>query len=277
MALSRPGVALAAGLSIVLLLALSGCGTPVTEEGAGRTTTTSPRPSPDATPTPTDEGGGDEGGGDSDGGEDPAQDRVRTGPVAQYGGPAYGDQGAAEIIEAGLWCKTIAVFWGGDVPEGVRFTFQNAVTDRPGLAVESAVCGSREADRGCLDMTVEANQSQITCSLVLRPGSDFQDGTAITFVGTLECPTAEICDIVASREVDPGPPIIVDDPEVSDDEEQNQDQDQQDQDQQDQDQDQQDQDEDDQQDQDQQDQDQQQQQQQDQDQPDQDQQEEGSG
>ena len=111
-------------------------------------------------------------------------------------------------------------------------------------------------------MTVEANQSQITCSLVLRPGSDFQDGIAITFVGTLECPTAEICDIVAAREVDPGPPIIVDDPEVSDDEEQNQDQDQQDQDQQDQDQD------------DQQDQDQQQQ---DQDQQDQDQQEEGSG
>lgn len=278
MALSRPGVPLAAGLSIVLLFALSGCGTPVTEEGAGRTTTASPRPSPDATPTPTptDEGGGDEGGGESDGGEDPAQDRVRTGPVAQYGGPAYGDQGTAEIIEAGLWCKTIAVFWGGDVPEGVRFTFQNAVTDRPGLAVESAVCGSREADRGCLDMTVEANQSQITCSLVLRPGSDFQDGTAITFVGTLECPTAEICDIVAAREVDPGPPIIVDDPEVSDDEEQNQDQDQQDQDQQDQDQDQQDQDEDDQQDQDQQDQDQDQQQQ-DQDQQDQDQQEEGSG
>ena len=269
MALSRPGVAIAAGLSIVLLLTLSGCGTPVTEEGAGRTTTASPRPSPDATPTPTDEGGGDEGGGDADGGEDPAQDRVRTGPVAQYGGPAYGDQGSAEIIEAGLWCKTIAVFWGGDVPEGVRFTFQSAVTDRPGLAVESAVCGSREADRGCLDMTVEANQSQITCSLVLRPGSDFQDGTAITFVGTLECPTAEICDIVAAREVDPGPPIIVDDPEVSDDEEQNQDQDQQDQDQQDQDQ-------DDQQDQDQQDQDQDQQQQ-DQDQQDQDQQEEGSG
>ncbi|MDQ7877723.1 hypothetical protein Q9R08_07025 [Microbacterium sp. QXD-8] len=241
MALSRPGVGIAAGLSIVLLLALSGCGTPVTEEGTGRTTTASASPSPEPTPEPTEDGGGDEGGGDEDGGEDPAQDRVRTGPVAQYGGPAYGDQGDAEIIEAGLWCKTIAVFWGGDVPDGVRYTFQSAVTDRAGLAVESDVCGSREADRGCLDMTVEANQSQIRCSLVLRPGSDFQDGTAITFVGTLECPSAEICDIVAAREVDPGPPIIVVDPEASDDEEQNQDQDQQEQqdqqDQQDQDQD----------------------------------------
>jgi hypothetical protein len=261
MALSRPGVAIAAGLSIVLLLALSGCGTPVAEERAGRTTTASASPSPEPTPEPTedgggDEGGGDEGGGDEDGGEDPAQDRVRTGPVAQYGGPAYGDQGVAEIIEAGLWCKTIAVFWGGDVPDGVRYTFQSAVTDRAGLAVESDVCGSREADRGCLDMTVEANQSQIRCSLVLRPGSDFQDGTAITFVGTLECPSAEICDIVAAREVDPGPPIIVVDPEASDDEEQNQDQDQQDQDQQNQDQQNQDQD---QQDQDQEDQDQDQQ------------------
>jgi hypothetical protein len=276
MALSRPGVGIAAGLSIVLLLALSGCGTPVTEEGADRTTTASPRPSPDATPTPTDDGGGDDGKGDADGGEDPAQSRVRTGPVAQYGGPAYGDQGVAETIEAGLWCKTIKVFWGGDVPEGVRYTFQSAVTDRPGLAVESDVCGSRQADRGCLGMTVEANESEITCSLVLRPGSDFQDGTKITFVGTLECPTAAICDIVAAREVKPGPAIIVDAPDVSDDGEQNQDQDQQDQDQQDQqdqdqDQDQQDQD---QQDQDQQDQDQQDQQDRDQDQ---DQQQEGSG
>ena len=268
----RAGIA--ASLSIVLLLALSGCGAPVTEEGADRTTTASPSPSPDATPTPTDGGDGDEGEGDADGDADPAQSRVRTGPVAQYGGPAYGDQGAAEIIQAGLWCKTIKVFWGGDVPEGVRYTFQSALTDRPGLAVESGICGSRNADRGCLDMPVDANESEITCSLVLRPGSDFQDGTEITFVGTLECPTAEICDIVAAREVDPGPPIVVDAPDVSDDEEQNQDQDQQDQDQQDQDQ--QDQDQQDQ-DQDQQDQDQQDQDQQDQDQQDQDQQEEGSG
>ena len=121
MALSRPGVGIAAGLSIVLLLALSGCGTPVTEEGADRTTTASPRPSPDATPTPTDDGGGDDGKGDADGGEDPAQSRVRTGPVAQYGGPAYGDQGVAEIIQAGLWCKTIKVFRGGGVPEGAKW------------------------------------------------------------------------------------------------------------------------------------------------------------
>ena len=119
MALSRPGVGITASLSIVLLLALSGCGSPVTEDGAGRNDDRESqsitgchahahrrgrrRRRAEATRTA---------------GEDPAQSRVRTGPVAQYGGPAYGDQGVAEIIEAGLWCKTIKVFWGGDVPGG---------------------------------------------------------------------------------------------------------------------------------------------------------------
>jgi len=219
MALSGPRVGLATILSLVAAFALVGCGTPVTTEDAGRTTTASPSPSTDATEEAsaegeTDTGGEDQGQADSDGGEDPAQDRVRTGPVAQYGGPAYGDQGTAEVLEPGVWCKTIAVFWGGDaVPDGVSFTFENAVTDRPGLRVDGGVCGTRGADRSCLGMLVAANESGIFCSLVLRPGGDFQDGTTITFRGTLECPTAQICDQVAAREVDPGPPIIVNDPE----------------------------------------------------------------
>jgi hypothetical protein len=262
-ALSRPGVGIAT-LSIAVLLAIAGCAGPATQTDAGRTVSASPSPSP----TETDHG--ENGETDPDGDEDPAQDRVRTGPVAQYGGPAYGDQGVAEVIGAGVWCKTIAVFWGGTVPEGVRFTFEHAVTDRGGLHVESGVCGSRGADRSCLGMTVGADDSQLTCSLVLRPDADFQDGTSILFEGTLECPTSEICDIVVARDVKPGPAIVVVNPEGEGEDEQ-QDQDQQDQDQQDQDQ--QDQD---QQDQDQQDQDQQDQDQQDQDQ-DQDQQEEGSG
>ncbi|MEV4688400.1 hypothetical protein [Microbacterium sp. LWH3-1.2] len=232
MALSGPRVGLAAILSLVIVFALTGCGTTVTGE-AGRTTTASPSASAEETDEGTPDGetdgetdgdadGDEQGQTDSDGGEDPAQDRVRTGPVAQYGGPAYGDQGTAEVLEAGLWCKTIAVFWGGTVPipEGVGFTFENAVPDRPGLRVEGGVCGTRGADRSCLGMLVRANESGIFCSLLLRPGSDFQDGTAITFRGTLECPTAEICDQVAAREVEPGPPIIVDDPEPSAEQEQ---------------------------------------------------------
>ncbi len=221
MALSGPRVGLAAILSLVAAFALAGCGTPVTSEDAGPTTSASPSASAEPTDEvtaegETDTGGEDQGQADSDGGEDPTQDRVRTGPVAQYGGPAYGDQGTAEVLAPGVWCKTIAVFWGGDaVPDGVSFTFENAVTDRAGLRVDGGVCGTRGADRSCLGMLVAANESGIFCSLVLRPGGDFQDGTAITFRGTLECPTAEICDEVAARTVDPGPPIIVNDPEPS--------------------------------------------------------------
>ncbi|MBW9118842.1 hypothetical protein JNB63_01910 [Microbacterium trichothecenolyticum] len=225
MALSRPRVGLAGIVCLGVMLAITGCGTTVTTQDAGRVTLASPSPSSDqtneGTPVSEAEGGDDQGQPDSDGGEDPAQDRVRTGPVAQYGGPAYGDQGTAEVLEAGLWCKTIAVFWGGDpVPEGVSFTFEEAVTDRPGLQVDGGVCGTRGADRSCLGMVVKANESGIFCSLVLRPAADFQDGTAITFRGTLECPTGEICDKVAARDVEPGPPIIVDDPEPPVEEEQ---------------------------------------------------------
>lgn len=227
MALSRPGVGVAATMTVTLLLALSGCGAPVTEQGARpESTATAPlSPTPTGTGHAVDDGGRDGDGGDSDGGEDPAQDRVRTGPVAQYGGPAYGDQGVAEIIEAGLWCKTIAVFWGGDpVADGVRFTFEAALPDRPGLEVVRGVCGTRGADRSCLGMTVEANASGAFCSIVLRPGEGFQDGTAITFTGTLECPSSEICDAVAARAVEPGPPIVVDDPEADSDQLQQEDQ-----------------------------------------------------
>ena len=243
MALSRRRAGAVSALSIVLLFALAGCGGPVTAEDAGSTPTATPSSSPSETADAdddgdVDDGGDDEGQADSDGGEDPAQDRVRTGPVAQYGGPAYGDQGVAEVIEPGLWCKTIAVFWGGDVPDGVRFTFEEAVTDRPGLQVAGGVCGTRGADRSCLGMTVAADESGIFCSLELRPSADFHDPTTITFTGTLECPTAEICDTVAARDVRPGPPIIVTDPGADGDQEgqDEQDQDQQDQDQQDQDQ-----------------------------------------
>ena len=205
----RPGAIVAAVVTTIVLL-LAGCAPAVTDGAADD----------DPTPTQTSADDGDgNGDGDSsedngDGEDDPDQDLVRTGPVAEYGGPAYGDQGEAEVVESGVWCKTIAVFWGGDeqIPEGVRFTFEKAVADQPGLETESGVCGTLGADRSCLGMTVEANASGIFCSVIVRPGVDFAEGTTITFEGTLECAKAQDCDTVVARRVEPGPPLVVNTP-----------------------------------------------------------------
>jgi hypothetical protein len=209
---SRSGAIIVA---FALLLALTGCA-PAGGDGASDPVATADAGQDAATDDTEDDADtdGDADDSDSDGDEDPAQEQVRTGPVAEYGGPAYGDQGEAEIVEEGVWCKTIAVFWGGDaeIPEGVRFTFDEAVPDRAGLAVEDGVCGTLGATTSCVGLTVEANESGIFCSLVLRPGDDFEDGTTITFNGTLECPTADVCDAVAARTVEPGPPIVVNTP-----------------------------------------------------------------
>lgn len=146
-----------------------------------------------------------------DGIEDPKQQRTRTGPVASFGGPAYGDQGIEEI-EPGKWCDTIAVFWGGDtpIPPGVTFRFDRAVTDPPtGLGVQRGVCGTKGADRTCLGLTVKHDTGAIFCSIVLLPTPKFVEDTEITFVGTLTCPTSAVCDRVAARRVDAGPAIVV--------------------------------------------------------------------
>lgn len=221
MSLPRSRVGAVAILSVVALLTFAGCAAPVTDTDAGGTASATPSPSTSET-TGTDE---EQEQTDSDGEEDPSQSRVRVGPAAKYGGPAWGDQGDATIIETGVWCKTIAVFWGGDVPQGVRFTFERAVTDRAGLQVEGAACGG--AEHACLGLTFGARDPQVLCGLRLRPGAQFEDGTSITFEGRLECPTAESCDIVASRDVTPGPPIVVEQPaQQGDDQNQDQDQDQ---------------------------------------------------
>lgn len=235
MALSNTFGRTAAALVVAATTLLAGCAAPVTTSGdAGAPTSPDPSAAASATPSDGDDAageddsgsgsdgddqGGSSGDGDSDGGEDPTQDRVRTGPIAQYGGPAYGDQGSAEVNADGSWCKTIAVFWGGDelVPDGVRFTFESAIVSPGALSVEAGVCGTRGADRACLGLTVAANESGIFCSLLLRPQEGFVDGTAITFAGTLECPTSEVCDAVAARVVEPGPPIIVNTPDEAQD------------------------------------------------------------
>ncbi|SDC01838.1 hypothetical protein GA0111570_11446 [Raineyella antarctica] len=145
-----------------------------------------------------------------DGAEDPKQTRIRTGPVASFGGPAYGDQGT-DRIGNGMWCDTIQVFWGGAVPAGVTFRFDRAVTKpSSGLDVRPGTCGTKGADRTCLGLTFRSSDKEgVTCSIVLRPRSNFREGTTITFEGTLTCPTSAVCNQVAAREVTPGPPIVV--------------------------------------------------------------------
>ncbi|AZS36890.1 hypothetical protein CVS47_01510 [Microbacterium lemovicicum] len=150
----------------------------------------------------------------SDGEADASQSTVRTGPIALYGGPAYGDQGIEET-GPGIWCDTLAVFWGGDapIPADVTFTVDAATADAPGLAVDGGVCGTRGADRSCLGLVVAADDTGLFCSLVLRPGADFVEGTAVALSGTLRCLRAEACDAVAARTHDPSAPILVTTPE----------------------------------------------------------------
>ncbi|MCW3494622.1 hypothetical protein [Microbacterium sp. SSM24] len=200
-------VALGAAIVAVALL-FCGCA-PAVDEGAGGNDGTS---TDGGGSTPSEENGG----GGSEGEEDPEQDRVRTGPTVDYGGPDDGDQGDATVLEPGVWCETVAVFWGGDpVPEGVRFTYTEAIVDRAGLEVTDDACGT-DFDgvplASCIGFVLEADASGF-CSLEVRPGDDFVDGTRITFAGTLECPTAEACVAVEERAVEPGPPIEIFTPE----------------------------------------------------------------
>jgi hypothetical protein len=143
----------------------------------------------------------------SDGQADAPQEVVRSGPSVQYGGPAYGDQGTEPLSE-GVWCDTVIVFWDGEVPSDVTFTFETAVVDHPGLSVAPAVCGTKGADRSCLSLTVAGGEAQ-TCSLALTPGDDFVDGTLITFDGTLRCPSVQVCDAVGARVLTQDAPRII--------------------------------------------------------------------
>ena len=217
---SRGSAAAIVTLLLGLGVALSGCAQQGPSavlsgqsEGGVPSETVQPLPaSGQASPTAT--GAPPSGGGSTrapDGIEDPRQQRTRTGPVASFGGPAYGDQGVEEI-EPGKWCDTIAVFWGGDtpIPPGVTFRFDRAVTDPPtGLGVQRGICGTKGTDRTCLGLTVKHDAGAMFCSIVLLPTTKFVEDTEITFVGTLTCPTSAVCDRVAARRVDAGPAIVV--------------------------------------------------------------------
>lgn len=192
-------------LIIVFALLFAGCA-PSSDEGQPPIDETAATDGDEG----TDDGGGDDGG-DDGGAVDPEQDRIRTGPTVDYNGPDDGDQGTA-LIEPGVWCTTVAVFWGGDpVPEGVRFTYTEAIVDRAGLAVTANACGvdfEGTPLESCIGFVLEANAAG-TCGLEVRPSDAFAEGTGITFAGTLECPSAEACVAVENRTVDPGPPIVV--------------------------------------------------------------------
>lgn len=191
---------------LAFALSFAGCAPTTTEGGAvGPTETGTPEPEPEPEPTPT------------NGDVDPDQERVRVGPTVDYGGPAYGDQGETELVADGVWCETVAMFWGGTepIPEGVVMEFSEALIEPTLVEVTANPCG---VDPGtgaplpsCIGLQLEANASAF-CGLEILPGPDFLEGTIITFAGTMTCPTAAVCDAVAARDAEEGPQILINTP-----------------------------------------------------------------
>jgi hypothetical protein len=145
---------------------------------------------------------------------DPEQETRRTGPSVAIGGPPSGGQGLEDLGDD-RWCQGIALFWGSEgVPEGVTFTVEGITSDPEGvvLADGQEVCGRFGAERECIGFTLEYDTVNIFCTLVLQPTADFVNGTVLGLAGTLECATADICDAMATREVEQGPPILICDP-----------------------------------------------------------------
>jgi hypothetical protein len=205
---SRSGRAALVVAFIAVVAFFAGC-TPTTNEGGGVVVpspveTGTPEPEPDPDPT-------------NGGAEDPDQERVRTGPTVDYGGPAYGDQGETELIADGVWCERVALFWGGSapIPDGVVMEFTEALIEPALVEVTANPCGTDfgtgAALPSCIGLKLEANASAF-CGLEILPGPDFLEGTIITFAGTMTCPSAEACDAVEARDAEKGPQIIVNTP-----------------------------------------------------------------
>ncbi|MEZ3161071.1 hypothetical protein AB1K54_11100 [Microbacterium sp. BWT-B31] len=141
--------------------------------------------------------------------EDPAQQTRRSGPIAEFGGPPFGDQGSESLGE-GQWCSTVALFWGGEPPQNASFTIDGVQSSPSGaLSAEGAVCGSRGAEVPCVGFTMTPETSSVFCSMILIAGPAFEGEAQVTFVGTLECTEPQYCDAAIAREAQPGPPIVI--------------------------------------------------------------------
>jgi hypothetical protein len=196
----------AAVILCALVLGLAGCaaaeGDPVDAPVAVDVPDPGPQSSPDQ---------GEDGGAVEDGEADPVQQTRRSGIATNFGGPAHGDQGTVDQGD-GTWCQGVALFWGAQVPEGVRFTVDGVAADAEGIALGRGACGDVGTDGACIGLVLWHDDQTLFCSVPLIPADGFTNGTQLALLGTLECETASDCDAVIAREVEAGPPIFVCDP-----------------------------------------------------------------
>ena len=191
-------------LAVVLagsVASLAACA-PTSTEGEGRQTASPQNSEPEVSPS------------DDIVIVDPEQETRRTGPSVDIGGPPSGGQGLEDLGD-GRWCEGIALFWGSEgVPEGVTFTVEGITSSPEGvvLADDQEVCGQFGAERGCIGFPLTYDTVNIFCTLVLQPTAEFVNGTVLGLAGTLECPTEDVCDAMATREIEQGPPIVICDP-----------------------------------------------------------------
>jgi hypothetical protein len=175
-------------------------------------------------PAPTqqgnpDNGGSDQGGtdqGQTEGAPDPSQPTKESGIATTFGGPSQGDQGTTILSDDSV-CKTVALFWGADIPDGVTYRIDSGIGAdvtgaRPvqvgGLQVEPGPCDD-QGSPDCLSITLDAKGQPGTCSAVVRVDASFHEGTALLFVGTLTCPDAGTCNAVQTRDAQQGPAVFV--------------------------------------------------------------------
>lgn len=166
-----------------------------------------------------DTGGSDQGGtdqGQTEGAPDPGQPAKDAGIATTFGGPSQGDQGT-KILADDQVCKTVALFWGAAIPDGVTYRIDSGVGAdvtgaRPvqvgGLQVDPGPCDD-QGSPDCLSTTLDAQGQPGTCSVVVRVDSSLHEGTALLFVGTLTCPDAGTCHAVETRDAQQGPAVFV--------------------------------------------------------------------
>jgi hypothetical protein len=177
-------------------------------------------PQPAATqPGNADTGGTDTGGtdqGQTEGAADPGQAARDAGIATTFGGPSQGDLGT-KILSDDTVCKTVALFWGAEIPQGVTYRIDSGFGAdvsgaRPvkvgGLSVEPGPCDD-QGSADCLSTTLDAQGQPGSCSVVVRVGSGLHEGTALLFRGTLTCPDEGTCRAVETRDAQQGPAVFV--------------------------------------------------------------------